>query len=95
MKKVDINSRYRTCAIFCVSRGRKNAGKAHITWQELEDRFGIGWESLTNELKVKGILLGGVGYMYLTKQWAMMTPAEQMEEIINIYPYPRDSFASG
>ena len=88
MRKVDINRRYRSCAIYCVAIGRKNDGRGHITWKALEERFGIGWESLTNELKVNGILHGTVGYMYLTPRWAAMTAAEQMEEIKKIYPYP-------
>ena len=88
MKKVDINRRYRTCAIYCASMGRKNDGKGHITWDDLEKKFGINWESLTNELKVKGILHGAVGYLYLTKSWAAMSASEQMDEILKIYPYP-------
>lgn len=89
MKRSDVNIRYRTCAIYCVVRGRQNNGKGHITWDELRDKFGVGWESLTNELKVKGILYGSTGFMYLTPTWANMTNAEQMEEIIKIYPYKR------
>ncbi|MBR4592186.1 MAG: hypothetical protein IKO35_03165 [Elusimicrobiaceae bacterium] len=94
MRRVDINRRYRSCAIYCVTIGRKNDGRGHITWKALEERFGIGWESLTNELKVKGILHGTVGYMYLTPQWAAMTAAEQMEEIKKIYPYPYSEYVS-
>lgn len=88
MKRADINRRYRQCAIYCVTKGRKNDGRNHITWDELEKTFGIGWESLTNELKTHGILHGSVGYMYLTKQWAVMSAQEQIEEIKKIYPYP-------
>lgn len=88
MRKVDINRRYRQCAIFCVTRGRKKDGYGHITWDELEKAFGIGWESLTNELKVNGMLHGGVGYMYLTSTWQAMSASEQMEQILKLYPYP-------
>ena len=88
MRKIDINARYRSCAIFCATRGRKNDSKAHITNDELKERFGINWESLTNELRVKGMLFAGVGYVYLRPAWAVMTAAEQMEEIKKMYPYP-------
>lgn len=88
MKKVDINRRYRACAMYCVTVGRKNDGRAHITWEALKERFGLNWESYANELKVKGILFGAPGYYYLRPAWAVMTPAEQMEEIKKIYPYP-------
>ncbi len=43
-------------------------------------------ESYTNELKVKGMLFGAVGYYYLRPAWAVMTPTEQMEEISKMYP---------
>lgn len=89
MKRRDVNARYRTCAIYCVVRGRLNNGKGHITWNELREKFGEGWESLTNELKVKGIIYGSNGFMYLTPTWSNMTNAEQMEEIIKIYPYKK------
>ena len=88
MRIVDINRRYRQCAIYCVTIGRKNDGKGKIMWDELEKRFGVNWESLTNELKVHGILHGSLGYMYLTPQWSCMSASEQMEEIKKIYPYP-------
>ena len=87
MKKVDINARYRLCAIYCVTIGRNNEGRAHITLEQLRERFGFNWESYANELKVKGMLFGAVGYYYLRPAWAMMTPAEQIEEIKKIYPY--------
>lgn len=89
MKRVDINRRYRQCAIFCVTKGRKDNGRGRILWDDLEKTFGIGWESLTNELKTKGILHGTTGYMYLTRSWASMSASEQMEEVLKIYPYNR------
>ena len=88
MRQVDINGKYRQCAIFCAVHGRKNDGKGHITWEALKEHFGVNWESYANELKVKGMLFGAVGYYYLRPAWALMTPTEQMEEIKKIYPYP-------
>ena len=87
MKRVDMNIRYRSCAIFCAVNGRKNNGTAKVSWDSLEKRFGIGWESLVNELKVKGMLFGGSGYVYLRPDWQAMTAAEQMEEIMKMYPH--------
>lgn len=91
MKKIDINFMYRQCAIFCAVHGRKNEGKGHITWDSLKERFGVSWESYANELKVKGMLFGATGYYYLRPEWAVMTPAEQMEEISKMYPRGREN----
>lgn len=86
MRKIDINHKYRTAAIFCAVKGRGNNGKARISWEALKERLGVQWESYTHELTVKGMLHGGSGYVYLTKAWAAMTAAEQMEEIMKMYP---------
>ena len=88
MKHIDINQKYRAVAIYCALHGGKNDGKAHITWDELRERFGISWNSYTNELHAKGMLFGGSGYEYLRPEWEAMTPAERMERIKQIYPYP-------
>ncbi len=89
MKKIDINRTYRAVAIFCAVRCGKNEGKARVTWDELKEKFGINWESYTHELRVNGMLFGGVGYLYLRPEWEAMTPAERMERIKEMYPYPR------
>ena len=88
MKQVDINATYRAVAIFCAVHGGKNEGKAHVTWDALRERFGISWQTYTNELHAKGMLYGGNGYEYLRPHWADMTPAERMERIKQMYPYP-------
>lgn len=91
MRKIDVNRNYRNCAIYCATRGRMNNGKGHITWEELEKQFGINWETRTNELRVKGMLFGSNGYMYLQPAWAAMTAREQIEEIKKMYPYPYET----
>ncbi len=34
------------------------------------------------------MLYGGSGFVYLRPEWAAMTPAERMERIKQMYPYP-------
>lgn len=86
MRRIDMNIRYRMCAIFCVTRGRKKEGYGHITIESLIERFGINWESPINVLRDDGIIYGAVGFYYLTPRWKAMTPSEQMEEINKLYP---------
>lgn len=88
MKKIDINAKYRSVAIFCAVHGGKNNGKAHILWSDLQKRFGHSWNTYTHELHVNGMLFGGSGYEYLRPQWVVMTHAERMEQIKQMYPYP-------
>ncbi len=88
MRSIDINSKYRSVAIFCSVHGGKKDGKAHILWSDLEKRFGINWYTYIHELHVKGMLFGCNGYEYLRPQWAVMTPSERMENIKKMYPYP-------
>lgn len=88
MKRVDINQKYRAVAIFCAVHGGKNDGREHISFDALEQRFGVSWESYTNELRANSMLFGGVGYVYLRPEWAAMTLAERMERIKQWYPYP-------
>lgn len=86
MKKIDINRRYRSMAIYCATWGRKKDGKALISWQQLKDQFGECWETYAHELIVKGMLHSGGGYVYLSNAWAVMTASEQMEQIRKMYP---------
>lgn len=88
MKRIDINSKYRAVAIYCAVHGGKNDGRAHVTWDELRQRFGVSWESYTNELRANGMLSAGAGFVYLRPVWATMTQAERMEHIKQWYPYP-------
>lgn len=88
MKRVDINRTYRAVAIFCAVHGGKNEGRAHVSWDMLKQRFGVSWESYTNELRANGMLYGGSGFVYLRPEWAVMTLAERMERIKQMYPYP-------
>ena len=88
MKKIDINRKYRQVAIFCAVEGGKNDGRALIPWSVLEDKFGISWQSYTNELHANGMLYSSNGYEYLRPDWAAMTPTERMEQIKKWYPYP-------
>ncbi len=86
MRKIDINRRYRNMAIYCATWGRKNEGKALITWNQLRSHFGESWETYVHELNVKGMLHYGSGYVYLTPAWAAMTAVEQMKAIQEMYP---------
>ena len=88
MKKIDINRKYRQVAIFCAVQGGKNDGQALIPWSVLEDKFGISWQSYTNELHANGMLYSSNGYEYLRPDWAAMTLTERMEQIKKWYPYP-------
>jgi hypothetical protein len=88
MKRIDINRKYRSVAVFCAIHGGKNDGRAHIPWTLLREKFGISWETYTNELRSKGMLFAGNDYVYLRPAWAAMTQAERMEQIKRMYPYP-------
>ena len=88
MKRVDINGKYRMVAIFCALHGGKGDGLTHIPWDTLERRFGVSWETYTNELRANGMLHAGTGYVYLRPEWKAMTQAERMERILQMYPYP-------
>lgn len=88
VKRVDINHLYRAVAIFCAVHGGKNNGKAHVPNALLREKFGVSWESYTNELRAKGMLFADTEGVYLRPAWAAMTQAERMEEIKNMYPYP-------
>lgn len=85
---MDINHKYRAVAIFCAVHGGKNDGKAYIPWTTLREKFGINWESYTNELRSKGMLFATNDSVYLRPAWAAMTQQERMEEIKRMYPYP-------
>lgn len=85
---MDINKRYRSCAIYCVVQCLNDLGRGHVLWSDLEKKFGLNWESLTNELRVKGILCGSSGFMYLSPLWRSMSRSECMSAILKIYPYP-------
>lgn len=88
MKNVDINIKYRAVAIYCAVHCCKNSGCNRVSWDELEQKFGISWESYTNELRVKGMLEAGIGWVRLRKEWVCMTLKERMERIKEWYPYP-------
>ena len=88
MTRTDINARYRSVAIFCSTHGGKNDGRNPIPWAALREKYGEQWETYAHELTVKGMLHGAADYMYLTPEWAAMTPPERMERIKQLYPYP-------
>lgn len=87
MRRIDPNIKYRSVAIFCAIHGGKDEGKAHIPWSALEEKFGINWQSYTNELHAKGMLFSTNGFEYLRPAWVAMTPAERMAEVKKMYPY--------
>lgn len=86
MRKADVNRRYRMLAIYVVTKGRREEGKAHITWDDLRKYAGMSWNTYAHELMVKGIIHFSNGFVYLSEYWAGMSPAEQMENIERIYP---------
>lgn len=88
MRRIDINARYRSVAIFCAIHGGKNEGRNLIPWDVLKEKYGEAWETYTHELMVNGMLHGANDYMYLTPEWASLTPTERMERIKQMYPYP-------
>ena len=88
MRRIDVNIRYRAAAIFCAVHGVKDGCRVLIPWEVLREKFGINWQSLTNELHVKGMLHSSNGYEYLRPSWIEMTPAERMAEVKKMYPYP-------
>lgn len=72
-------------AIYIVTKARRNEGN-QVTWEELRKYAGIAWNTYAHELMVKGVVHFSNGYVYLSKYWSQMTPAEQMENIERIYP---------
>lgn len=87
MKKIDYNRAYRSMAIYTLVKGCKNDGRFVIPWNELQDKFGLQWETLSHELTVKGIINNTLGGVYISDEWRNKTRAEAMADVSKVYPY--------